>query len=400
MQGDSIYTVTELTQEIKDLLEGHFSEVTLMGEISNFHAHGSGHYYFTLKDEKAQISAAMFRGSNRSLKFVPEDGLEVIVRGRVSVYGPRGNYQIIVEAMEPKGLGALQLAFEQLKKKLEAEGLFAEEKKQALPFLPHNIGIITSPTGAALRDMVHVLHRRFPRVNILLYPVHVQGEEAPAEIVRALSEMNEFKELDVLILGRGGGSLEDLWAFNTEGVARAIAASKIPVVSAVGHETDFTISDFVADLRAPTPSAAAELTVPVLEDLESMLSERAGQLFKLMQRLLQVKRGELQYFSSHLKHPKQRLQEYAQHIDLLTDRLRKAMTDRLADRRAHWNFLAGKLEALSPLAILKRGYSIAHLLRPDGTKGPILKDAKQAVKGDLLQLSLHKGEIRARVERS
>ncbi|MDX1386369.1 MAG: exodeoxyribonuclease VII large subunit, partial [bacterium] len=207
------------------------------------------------------------------------------------------------------------------------------------------------------------------------------------------------KEIDVMIVGRGGGSLEDLWAFNTEGVARAIAASHIPVVSAVGHETDFTISDFVADLRAPTPSAAAELTVPVFEDLEAMLRERSGQLYKIILRLLQDKRGQLQYFSSHLKHPRQRLQEFAQHIDLLTERLRLSMTGRLGDHRAHWKFLAGKLDALSPLAILKRGYSIAHILKADGSLGPILKEAKQAKTGDALQLSLHKGEIRARVEK-
>ena len=248
-----ILSVSQLTRQIKGLLENELGSVWVSGEISNFRPHSSGHFYFTLKDSEAQISAVMFRGSNRLLKFRPEDGMEVIANGRISVYEVRGNYQIILETLEPKGVGALQIAFEQLKAKLASEGLFDTERKRALPFLPRTVGIITSPTGAAIRDMIHVLRRRSPQTNILLYPVSVQGESAAPEIAAAIEQMNLQGDADVLIVGRGGGSLEDLWAFNTEIVARAIYASRIPVVSAVGHETDVTISDFVADKRRQHP---------------------------------------------------------------------------------------------------------------------------------------------------
>lgn len=395
---EHIYTVSEFTQEIKDLLEGNYPTVSLLGEISNFHAHSSGHFYFTLKDSDAQISAAMFRGANRQIKFDIENGLEVIVQGRLSLYGPRGQYQIIVEHMEPKGLGALQLAFEQLKKRLEVEGLFEEERKKPLPFLPHTMGLITSPTGAALRDMVQILHRRFPLVNILLYPVHVQGNAAIPEIVQAIKTMNGLSEIDVLIVGRGGGSLEDLWAFNTEEVARAVANSRIPIVSAVGHETDFTICDFVADLRAPTPSAAAELTVPVTEELGNLLQERKLQLSRSIRRLLGEKREQLKYQKSHLKHPKQRLEELEQHLDMLKERLLGILGVSLKDRRTALNHLAEKMQVLSPLSILARGYSIVHLRNKDGSKGAVVKKASQVKKGKPLNIRLMQGEIKARVE--
>lgn len=395
---DHLFTVTELTREIKTLLEESFPSVTVLGEISNFRAHSSGHFYFTLKDAGAQIGAVMFRGANRSLKFRPENGLEVILRGRISVYEPRGNYQIIAESMEPKGLGALQLAFEQLRKKLEAEGLFAEARKRPLPFLPETVGIVTSPTGAAIRDLIHVLRRRYPRLNILLSPAQVQGEEAAPGIVKAIERQNQWGEADLLIVGRGGGSLEDLWAFNTEAVARAIAASQIPILSAVGHETDFTIADYAADLRAPTPSAAAELAVPVWSDLEATLRDRRVALARRMRGVLESKRQELRYFRSHLKDPKRRLQETAQRLDEALTALQDGMGRILEERRSRLTLLSEKLHALSPLSILSRGYSIVRKMAGPNRPGPVVKDAKAVRPGDALEIRLHRGEIRAWVK--
>lgn len=369
-----------------------------MGEISNFRAHSSGHFYFTLKDAQAQISAVMFRGSNRLLKFVPEDGLEVIVQGRVSVYEIRGNYQIIVESMEPKGLGALQLAFEQLRSKLEQEGLFAPERKRPLPFLPKTVGIVTSPTGAAVRDLIHILRRRHPRIHILLSAAVVQGAEAAPDIARAIQRQNAWGEADVLIVGRGGGSLEDLWAFNTEEVARAIAASNIPIISAVGHETDFSIADYVADLRAATPSAAAELAVPVVPDLEGLLADRLMILARKMRRILETKRQELKYLRSHLKDPKRRLEEMTQRMDDAVTLLNQRMRDILADHQIHLAHLSEKLHVLSPLSILSRGYSIVRKIISSGEPGPIVKDASSAKEGDALAIQLYKGRIQAVVK--
>src|SRR3990170_6260873 len=263
-----ILTVTQLTIRVKDLLEGTFPDVWVVGEISNLSAPRSGHIYFTLKDEQSQIRAVLFRSSQRFLKFTLQHGLQVICRGRVGVYEPRGEYQLVLEYIEPKGVGALQQAFEELKARLAKEGLFDLDRKKPLPLLPRRIGIITSPTGAAIRDMLRVIRRRHPKMEILIYPVVVQGAAAAPEIVEAIRYFNQEKNADVLIVGRGGGSLEDLWAFNEESVARAVYGSAIPVISAVGHETDYTISDFVADLRAPTPSAAAEMVVKNKEDIQ------------------------------------------------------------------------------------------------------------------------------------
>ncbi|MBN2106659.1 MAG: exodeoxyribonuclease VII large subunit, partial [Deltaproteobacteria bacterium] len=257
-----IFTVAELTRHIRDTLESAYPDVWVEGEISNLRIPSSGHCYFTLKDEAAQLRVVMFRMQARLLRFTAEDGLKVICRGRINVYEQRGEYQLVADMLEPRGVGSLQLAFEQLKNRLAGEGLFAEERKKPLPFLPARIAVITSPTGAAVRDIIRIIHRRFPSVAILVVPVRVQGDEAPEEIARAIETVNQRGLGDVIIVGRGGGSLEDLWAFNTETVARAIAASALPVISAVGHETDTTIADFAADLRAPTPSAAAELVVP------------------------------------------------------------------------------------------------------------------------------------------
>lgn len=289
-----ILTIAELTRDIKSLVEDNFPSVWLRGEISNFKAYGSGHHYFTLKDSESQLSAVMFRGFNRHLKFLPEDGLSVVVHGRLTVYEVRGNYQILVDYMEPDGVGALQMAFEQLKKKLSGEGLFDSARKRQLPSLPSTVGLVTSMHGAAVHDMLSVLRRRFANINILIYPVKVQGEGAKEEIVAAIEYFSRTRVVDVVIVGRGGGSIEDLWAFNEEVVARAVACSKVPIVSAVGHETDYTICDFVADLRAPTPSAAAELCVPRKADLIYAIGSLRG-------RLIQVWRHRIVSLEKHLE---------------------------------------------------------------------------------------------------
>jgi len=395
--SETIYTVSELTREIKNLLEGGFSGVWVTGEISNFHAHSSGHFYFTLKDKGAQLSTVMFRGANRHLKFKLEDGLEVVAKGRVSVYEPRGNYQIILDYIEPKGLGALQLAFTQLRNKLAEEGLFDEARKRPLPYLPRTLGIVTSPTGAVIQDMIRILKRRNPHVNILLYPVSVQGEAAAPEIVRGIEALNRHGEAEAMIVGRGGGSLEDLWAFNTEAVARAIAASRIPVISAVGHETDFTIADYVADLRAPTPSSAAELAAPVAAELRQALRDTQRRLLRGYRQGLESRREKLKFWISHLKHPKKRLEELSQHLDDLRERLKLGIARSLETRRAGLRLLGEKLEVLSPLSILSRGYSIVRKLEEGGREGAVVKDAEQVKPGDSLSLRLFKGSLKARV---
>jgi exodeoxyribonuclease VII large subunit len=288
-----VWKVSELTEQIGALLEGTFSDVWVEGEVSNYHAAQSGHLYFTLKDAHSQIRCVCFRDQVRGLRCRPEDGLQITVRGSLGVYSPRGEYQVYVSYIEPVGLGALQLAFEQLKRRLEQEGLFEQERKKPLPLLPRSIGVITSPTGAAIRDIVRVLKRRFANVHVQLYPVKVQGEGAASEIAAALRYFNRGKFVDVLILARGGGSLEDLWAFNEEGVARAIAVSEIPVITGVGHETDFTIADFVADWRAPTPSAAAEIVVRSRQEFDRHIEAHFRDLVKEMRYLLSLRRRRL-----------------------------------------------------------------------------------------------------------
>lgn len=363
-----VYSVSEVTQAIKHLLEGEFPEIWIEGEISNFRPAASGHFYFSLKDSAAQIRVVMFRGSNLGLRFRPENGLSVLCCGRVTVYEPRGDYQVIAEHLEPKGIGAFQLAFDQLKKKLEAEGLFAPERKRKIPFLPRKIGIITSPAGAVIRDMIQILTRRFPGIQILLCPVAVQGNEAAGEIAEALALMNERDDLDLLIVGRGGGSLEDLWAFNEEAVARAIAASRIPVISAVGHETDFTIADFVADLRAPTPSAAAELAVPVQEELLLSLQQERRRLRRALER---------------------RLIEPLLRVDSLREEMVSRTRHRLDIAREGLARLLRHLQSLSPLAILERGYAIATL---HGDRRP-LRSAGKIRQGSRVDIRLHEGTL-------
>jgi len=390
-----ILTVTQLTTQIKNLLEVTFSDVWIEGEISNLSIPQSGHAYFTLKDEHAQVRAVLFRSSQRFLKFTLQHGIQVICRGRVSVYEPRGEYQLILDYIEPKGVGALQLAFEQLKAKLEKEGLFDLDRKRPLPLLPRRIGIITSPTGAAIRDMLRVIKRRHPKMHILLYPVPVQGAEAAPAIIEAIRYFNRQQNADVLIAGRGGGSLEDLWAFNEETVARAIHASQIPVISAVGHETDYTIADFVADLRAPTPSAAAEMVVESEAGMRESIRSLEARLVRSMKQMMELARASLRSSLRILGDPRRALEHYSQRIDELTGRLATGLNHHLRRDRAFLTSLAAALDHLNPLSILSRGYSITKIL----PTGIVLKDASRAKPGDLLSTKLHHGDVLSRVEK-
>jgi exodeoxyribonuclease VII large subunit len=435
----SIYTVSQLTAEIKTLLERNFESLWVEGEISNVRLPSSGHLYFTLKDESAQVRGVMFRLQTRLLKFEPADGLQVICYGRLSVYEPRGEYQIVADYLEPKGLGALQLAFEQLKEKLAREGLFDPAHKKPMPHLPQKIGIVTSPTGAAIRDILKIIDRRFANVHILLYPVRVQGAGAAAEIARAIGELNHWPGIDVIIAGRGGGSLEDLWAFNEEAVARAIFNSRVPILSAVGHEVDFTIADFVADLRAPTPSAAAELVVKnkveLIQSLQSLgrrlgnasrtaLEARRERLLSLIHRLGDPRKGlsdrrlrlddlfsrlsyamgqgllrkkerlRLKADSLILLHPGRRLAEHTHRLAQLATRLTLALRQQLRFFRQRTEGYMGKLQSLSPLAVLERGYSIARLL----PSKEVIRRASRLKGEDRVSVKVYRGEFIARVE--
>lgn len=395
LQQPKVYTVSDLTAEIRAILEDSFSGIWVQGELSNVHQHSSGHMYFSLKDEGSQVRAVMFRMQNRQLKFQPKDGLAVLVYGELSVYERRGEYQIVAEYIEPKGLGALQLAIEQLKEKLRAEGLFDDTRKRPIPMLPRRIGVITSPTGAAIRDILQVLRRRFAGVDVLIYPVAVQGDQAVPEIVEALDELNRRGGLDVVIIARGGGSIEDLQAFNAEAVARAIAASTIPVISAVGHEVDYTIADFVADLRAPTPSAAAELVIAKQDELAQRLDDLHARMTGVMRSRLHGLGMRMSGLDRHL-----RLLNPAERIRLQRRRLTELFKDLTgwADRRvvmlqSELKAVAGKLDSLSPLAILSRGYSIC-LRLPDQE---IVKDGSAVVAGDQVEVRLHHGRLRCDV---
>ncbi len=390
-----ILTVTQLTIQIKDLLERNFPDLWVEGEISNLSTPQSGHAYFTLKDEHSQIRAVLFRSSQRFLKFTLQHGMQVICRGRVSVYEQRGEYQFIIDYIEPKGVGALQMAFEQLKAKLEKEGLFDLDHKKPLPLLPQRIGIITSPTGAAIRDILRVIKRRHPRMQILIYPVPVQGPEAAPAVVEAIVYFNRERNVDVMIVGRGGGSLEDLWAFNEETVARAIFASKIPVISAVGHETDYTISDFVADLRAPTPSAAAEMVVKSEESFREFIGSLESVLIRSIRRQIDLTRASLRESSRMLGDPRRLLEQYTQRVDELIGRLATGLGHHVRRDRALLTALTAGLDHLNPLSILSRGYSITKKL----PAGIILKDPSEVQTGDLLSTRLYRGEVVSRVEK-
>jgi len=436
-----VWSVSEITARIRGLLERDFQNIWIEGEVSNFREAQSGHLYFTLKDATAQIRCVCFKSTARLLKFRPEDGLHITVRGSLSVYDQRGEYQIYVEHIEPVGLGALQLAFEQLKSKLAAEGLFAAERKKPLPLLPLRIGLVTSPKGAAVRDILRVLRRRFPNLRITLYPVRVQGDGAAGDVVEALRYFNRVRNVDVLILTRGGGSLEDLWAFNEESVARAIAASAIPTISAIGHETDFTIADFVADLRAPTPSAAAEIVVRTRQELAQHIGQLRQQMTQQVRYRLLEWRHRVQELATHhgFRRLEDLLRQYTQQLDDLGARLGHSLGERLirarqrferAETRIRAFDLRAKIRALrerldhrtgelesridrhlvaqrqklerlrlqleerSPLRVLERGYAIVY-----DAAGNVVRAADQVSVGDTVAVQLARGKLAAEVKR-
>ena len=399
-------TVSQLTNSIRISLESRFASVWVEGEISNFKDHSSGHWYFTLKDQNAQLRAKCFRSTNTRIRFRPANGLHVRARGKLSVYAPRGEYELVVDALDPVGAGALQVAFEQMRARLQAEGLFAKELKRPLPVFPRRIGIVTSPTGAAIRDILNVISRRTRTVHVLFSPAKVQGDSAGPDIARAIRFINQYHEsalrdgrtadlVDVLIVGRGGGSTEDLWAFNQEEVARAIRKSSIPVISAVGHETDFTIADFVADLRAPTPSAAAELVAAREDEVCSALDHLGRQLTRLMRfRVIDLRtRVQEQALSHAFDEVKARLRNARGRFDVASSACNGAMETTLQEARERLGLAAASLDALSPLAVLQRGYAIAQ----DASGKPV-RDAASVNVGDEVRVRLSKGRLNTRVE--
>jgi exodeoxyribonuclease VII large subunit len=387
--------VSRLVTLLRDVVEENFLSVWVEGEISNFSIPASGHYYFTLKESDAQLRTVMFRAHNRLLRFVPENGLNVVCHGRVSVYPQRGELQFIAEGMEPSGVGGLQLAFDQLKERLAAEGLFASEAKRPLPSHPETIGIVTSATGAALQDILQILRRRGAGVRILLAPVRVQGEGAAAEIAQAISDLSRHGQAEVLIVGRGGGSLEDLWAFNEEIVARAIRASMIPVISAVGHETDTTIADFAADLRAPTPSAAAELVARGRLEREVHLDHLCTRLATLIDSRLRFAREVVEGLARRLRSPLAAVAQQRLLLEQLENRLDNGIVRRLQRQQDHLHGILGRLHLLSPFATVARGYAI--VTKSDGS---VLRDAMMVHPGEQIYLQLQHGKLTANVERT
>ena len=389
-----ILTVSELTSLIKSTLEGSFPDVWVEGEIYNLRIPSSGHVYFTIKDNSSQIRAVIFRSSARTIRFIPKDGLHVLCRGRITIYEFRGEYQLIVDYMEPMGVGALLLAFEQLKKRLSEEGLFDEARKRPIPILPQKIGIVTSPTGAAIRDILKVIERRFANVEIVIAPALVQGERAAPEIVDAIRELNNIDDIEVIILARGGGGIEDLWPFNEEIVARAIYNSKIPVISAVGHEIDYTIADFVADLRAPTPSAAAEMVVKNKEDMQGLVRALYSRLAYARGTFFEKRRERLKSIMQRILSPEQEINRYIQRLDDIDNRVTAGVKRIIKDRRLHVEGLIKLLDSLSPLSILARGYSITYKL-PSRT---LIKSSADVHRGDKVDIKLHEGNIICVVE--
>ena len=389
-----VYTVTHLTRQIKELLENSFPRLWVEGELSNFKRHTSGHLYFTLKDENAQISCAMWRFRAGTLPFAPESGMKVLVEGDVQVYEKGGNYQLIIQQIQPAGIGALQLAFEQLKRKLHAEGLFDASHKKPLPAFPERIGVITSPTGAAIRDIISVLTRRFPGIEILLYPVRVQGDGAAQEIAEAIADFNRYGEADLLIVGRGGGSLEDLWAFNEEIVARAIYASGIPIISAVGHEVDYSIADFVADHRAPTPSAAAEIAVRDRREVAGELNYYQEKLATVFRKQIDNQRTRLQRIQEGygFRRPLDMIYQSNQRLDELQRSIGASLNYYLQLQRSRLEKLEQQLRAINPEAILQRGFSICY------KDGKIVKDIAQLEENDPVRIQLAQGWFAAEVQ--
>ena len=436
-----ILSVSELTSQIKTLLENNFPFIWISGEISNFRIPASGHFYFSLKDEHAQIGAVMFRGQNLNLKFDLEDGMQINGLGRISLYEPRGTYQIILEYLEPSGIGAIQIAFEQLKTKLAQEGIFDKKYKQPIPFLPQEISIITSPSGAVIHDILRILNRRFPNIHVSIIPVKVQGEEAEKDIIRGIELLNTINTADVAVLARGGGSLEDLMAFNSESVVRAIFASKIPIISAVGHETDYTLADFAADVRVPTPSAAAEIIVPLKVELQDNCAYLKKKILLTFSNYVRFNRARIAEIAGRLVDPRNKIQDLRLRTDDLSSRLIRVFIQdmRLRRERMGWQIeklclhnpsatllklnnelkqkynnisiiidkyisnirsalleRTAKLHALSPTAILKRGYSITQTV-PDAI---IVRNANQIQTGQKLEILLGKGTLHVKVDSS
>jgi exodeoxyribonuclease VII large subunit len=420
VKRDLVYTVSQLTEIVKAALEVAFPQVWVEGEISGYTRAASGHVYFSLKDEKSILKAVLWKGEAQKVPFEMKTGLKVVCRGRVTVYAARGDYQLSVDLVEPKGKGALQLAFEQLKEKLKAEGLFDPERKKKLPLRPQTIGIVTSPTGAAIRDILRVLERRYARLRILIYPVKVQGEGAAREIAEGLDYLGTLPAVDVIIVGRGGGSIEDLWAFNEEAVARAIFRSPKPVISAVGHEVDYTIADFVADVRAATPSAAAEIVIETEEAFAERIRAMAQRIGELVKYSLGEKRSEVadlaqrrtfQNFRVGLKELVQRvddldararnvlqserhgLVEKKTRVALSSERLKNLFGQKLRDHRAAWERLSSNLNTLSPLNVLKKGYALCWA---DGGLR-LVRKIEEVAEEDTVIVSFYKGEFEARV---
>lgn len=393
---DKIYTITQLTKELKELLEGSFSKIWVEGEISNYLKHSSGHRYFTLKDQGAQIKCVLWRWQGNSLYFEPQDGIKVKAFGQITIYEKSGQYQLVVSSLQPAGIGDLELAFQQLKKKLAAEGLFEQAHKQPIPRFPERIGVITSPTGAAIRDILNITKRRAPHIEIFLWPVAVQGEGAAAQLARAIRGFNKHKLVDLLIVGRGGGSLEDLWAFNEEEVARAIYESELPVISAVGHEIDFSISDFVADLRAPTPSAAAEMAVPDTIQLLERIDELQQSLVNEIESYLIESNRRLEEIGSRygLKRPMEIITQRAQRRDELNRLIGLHIAHRMESLSTKSHAMFEKLEMVSPRGILKRGYAY---VRHENLQS--VRSFKQVALDDKLEIIFYEGGVESRVTR-
>ena len=385
-------SVSELTSKLKDLIESNFSNIWIQGEISNFKHHSSGHMYFTLKDQGAELRCVMFRGFNQGIHFKPEDGMDVILQGKITVYEPRGQYQLMVQNMEPAGIGTLFLAFEALKKQLQSEGLFDNSLKKQLPQYPKKVGIVTSETGAAYKDMVQVLNRRAPYLDIVLRPTLVQGINAANDIVKAIKELSSIENIDVLIVGRGGGSLEDLWAFNEEEVARAIVACKVPIISAVGHETDVTISDMVADLRAPTPSAAAEIVALSVNDLKQKINEQTNILIKQFQFKLNKIWQTFDHLSERhiVQKPQNIIERQKEKLNTIYNGLMLKMNHLLAISKTKSIAINKELNILNPSDILKRGYSIIY-----DTNGAIIRKGSDLKKNDLFEAQIGQDRIEA-----
>jgi len=374
LSTQKVYKVSEITREIRSLLESSFRSIWIEGEISNYKHHSSGHIYFTLKDESAQINCVFFARENRSLKFEPKSGLQVICAGRISVYEPRGTYQVYVQRMEPKGIGALQLAFLQMKEKLEKEGLFQIERKKEIPNFPRSIAVVTSPTGAAIQDMLKIFRKCQVGLHVYIYPVRVQGEGAAEEIAKAITDLNDANDIDLIIAGRGGGSLEDLWCFNDENVARSMSQSRLPIISAVGHEIDWTIADMVADYRAHTPTAAAELIVMHWDELENRMREHRERMVLGIENWLSLRRDTLLNIreSYAFKQPLSHLDQWKQCTDDLSRNMQNYFANFLQHKKQSFQNLIAQMEALSPLSVLKRGYSLTY-----DDRGKVVRQAKQ-----------------------